>query len=66
MSKMEPTFEEHDAELQKLLRRMDVPSKRRQDYRWLSRNLAFNNKKHPDIQKALVLVAIMMGKEEKS
>lgn len=55
--------EENFNALQKILNRMDVPKDRKTDYRWLARNLAINNRKHPDIQEALVLISILMDTE---
>lgn len=36
-----------------LLYGMDVPESRKQDWRWLSRNLAFKNSDHPDFNAAM-------------
>lgn len=57
------TFKEHDEELQKLLKRMDVPAQRKHDYRWLARNLSINNRNRPNIQKALVLISILLEQD---
>ena len=38
-----------EVKLKRLLDGMDVPEGRKNDVRWLSRNLAVRNKDHPDI-----------------
>lgn len=35
------------------LNEVDIPQQRRGDFRWLLRNLAIRNSKHPDIDRAL-------------
>lgn len=44
-------------ELEKLTRKMNVPEFRRTSIPWLSRNLAIQNSKHPDFERASGLVS---------
>lgn len=43
-------------ELLDILDTMDVPPKRKEDMRWLSRNLFIRNSKHPKFKKAMELI----------
>jgi hypothetical protein len=47
-----------DTELQRLLQTMSVPTKRRFDIPWLARNLAIQNRNHPNLPKAMRLIKI--------
>jgi len=46
--------------LTRILRTMDIPERRSilsfANLRWLSRNLAINNRAHPDLEEALSLI----------
>lgn len=47
---------ENEERLQSLLESMDVPSARRQDNRWLLRNLAIRNAGHENFEEAMRLI----------
>lgn len=49
-------------ELHELLDRMDVPEQRKDDLRWLVRNLAVRNGKHPDFPEAQQLIRQLLRK----
>ena len=49
-------FEGSNNELQQLLERMDVPTLRRNDMGWLTRNLGIRNSEHPDFNRAIELI----------
>ena len=42
--------------LQEILSTMDIPELRKNDMRWLLRNMSVRNSKHPDFQEALMLI----------
>lgn len=46
--------------LNHLISKMDVPAEHKDDLIWLAKNLATNNKKHPDFPEAIHLVASLL------
>lgn len=42
--------------LAEILASMDVPEARKQDWRWLLRNLGIRNANHPDFNDAIILI----------
>lgn len=46
--------------LNHLLEKMDVPTEHKNDLNWLAKNLATNNKKHPNFPEAIHLVAALL------
>jgi len=46
--------------LRHLVSKMDVPAEHKDDLIWLAKNLATNNKKHPDFPEAIHLVASLL------
>lgn len=42
--------------LQEIIAEMDVPSQRKGDLRWLSRNLGVRNSNHPRFGEAVILI----------
>ena len=49
-------YEQKNNRLQDILETMDVPTLRKKDYRWLSRNISVRNRQNPDINEALSLI----------
>lgn len=50
--------------LAETLETMNVPLMRRNDLRWLSRNLAINNAEHPKLLLALHLIKVLLKTDE--
>ena len=50
-------------ELKQILDTMDVPKFRKDNLRWLSRNLAIRNSNHPDFEKAKQLITKLSGED---
>jgi hypothetical protein len=46
--------------LNKILDTMDIPENRKNDLNWLRRNLGVRNSSHPDFNKAVVLIKIVL------
>lgn len=42
--------------LQELLKKMDVPQGRLNDFGWLARNLHIRNGEHPDFDRAMLII----------
>jgi hypothetical protein len=51
-------------ELDNILETMNVPGKRKDDLRWLRRNLRFYNSFHHKINRAYVILNILIANEE--
>jgi hypothetical protein len=49
--------------LERILESMDVPPARKEDLRWLSRNIAFRNWQHPQFNDATALIAKLLREE---
>jgi hypothetical protein len=49
--------------LEIILRTMNVPVLRKNDFRWLSRNLTIGNREHPELNKALKLIKYIIKGE---
>lgn len=47
--------------LEEIINTMDVPSGRKNDPRWLARNLGFRNRNHPDYNEAINLIKALLG-----
>ena len=50
--------------LHRVISTMEVPEKRKQDYKWLKRNLKVRNSQHPQIDQAMVLLESVQGRLE--
>jgi hypothetical protein len=44
--------------LQEILNTMDVPEGRKENWKWLMRNLGINNRTHPDLDEAMNLIVL--------
>lgn len=49
--------------LERILETMDVPPARKEDLRWLSRNIAFRNWQHPQFNEACDLISSLLREE---
>ena len=53
---------EAEDKLPSLIKGMDVPARRKEDVRWLARNLGVRNSEHPGFQDACSHITMMMKK----
>lgn len=51
-------------ELEELLSTMQIPERRKADYRWIMRNLAFQNSHHPSFDRVMDTLSILLRNEE--
>lgn len=51
--------------LTEILSQMDIPDKRKDDFRWLLRNLFIRNAEHPNFEESLVLIKERLLNEPK-
>lgn len=49
--------------LERILESMDVPPARKEDLRWLSRNIAIRNWQHPQFNEATALISALLRSE---
>lgn len=51
-------------ELDDILETMDIPKTRREDFRWLARNLYVSNIANPKFERAIEILKILLRNEE--